>query len=126
MTKIALETLLINGNIELNPSQNSVSFPIIERIYKKMINGISIRKGILVSEDLVIVDGHHRYLASLFANVELATSIAPLSLAKEMIDWEAVKVDDADWDSKKNIDKHNELDAYCNGITTEQLLELIG
>src|SRR5687768_16793270 len=125
MTKADLETLIQSGNIDLSPSQKSVSFPIVERIYKKMINGIIIRAGISISEDLVIVDGHHRYLASLFADYQLATSISPLSSAKEMLDWKNVTVEDEDWDSQAEIQKHNETDARYNDMTTEQLIELI-
>lgn len=91
-----------------------------------MTKGIIIRNGISVSKDLVIIDGHHRYLASLFANVQLATSISTLSSAKEMGDWKNVDVVDDDWDSVAIQQNCNEADAHYNRMTIEQLIELIG
>jgi hypothetical protein len=50
-------------------THNKLCLPIINRIYKKMINGIKF-DAIKVFEK-VIIDGHHRYVSSLLANIEL-------------------------------------------------------
>lgn len=68
-TKQQLLNLIKSNKIELISTHNKLSFPVIERIYKKMTLGIKFQ-GIKI-EGKVIVDGHHRYLASLMAEIEL-------------------------------------------------------
>ena len=49
-------------------THNKLCLPIINRIYNKMINGIKF-DDIKVFEK-VIIDGHHRYVSSLLANIK--------------------------------------------------------
>ena len=63
--KIILEFIRKN-EVELNASQTKLCLPIINRIFKKMSAGINFSA--IKVENNLICDGHHRYLASLFAN----------------------------------------------------------
>ena len=114
-----------SGTIHLSPSQKSVSFPIVERICRKMRLGVKTRS-IQVAEGSIIVDGHHRYLASLLEGVELDMVDCPLSSAKDFTYWGLVELVDEDWDTPYTIDKLNRQDAKFSGMTIERLMELIG
>ena len=82
MNKDELLDLLKGGKIQLNPSQKGISFPIVRRIYKKMKIGLKFDT-IQFAEKSNIVNGHHRYLASLFAEVKFEMVECPLTSAKK-------------------------------------------
>ncbi len=55
--------------IDLKSTHGKLCFPIINRIYQKMLVGIKFPS--IKIDDNLIIDGHHRYLASLLANTDL-------------------------------------------------------
>lgn len=124
MSKDDLIDLVNNRSFELMPSQTSVSYPIIQRISRKMEVGI-LFPSVQIAEGSVIVNGHHRYLASLLTNFELTFVECPLSLAKTVTQWKFVRIVDEDWDSEYGIIRHNETDARYNNMNIEQLLNLL-
>lgn len=88
-----------------------------------MIVGIKF-PSIKIDNDLII-DGHHRYLASLLANTYLYTIPSNKTSATLVYDWNEVIFDDNDWDTDAKIQMLNEHDADNNNITLEEIIELL-
>lgn len=88
-----------------------------------MMLGIKFQ-GIKVDGD-VIVDGHHRYLASIFANVALERIPSIKSAAKNIYEWNVIQIVDDDWDTSAKILMLNEQDADYNNIELNVLLNLL-
>jgi hypothetical protein len=121
--KEKLIKLMRGGNIELISTHVRLSFPIIERMYRKMIINVPFRSISVVGG--AIMNGHHRYLASLLANYNLDRSNGIRSLAKSDVDWSTVILEDVDWDTAEDVEKFNKEDAKYLGITLEELLEKV-
>lgn len=77
--------------IELKSTHDKLCFPIINRIYKKMTIGIKF-PSIKVDGDLII-DGHHRYLASLLADHTLDFTPSLKTSATIIYSWNKVILD---------------------------------
>jgi hypothetical protein len=73
LTKVDIENLFKENNVELKSTHSKLCLPIINRIYRKMVIEIKF-PSIKVYGDLII-DGHHRYLASLLAAVTLEKTL---------------------------------------------------
>lgn len=121
-TEIVLK-LVREGNIELKSTHDKLCYPIIARIYTKMKIGIKF-SGIKVDRD-VIIDGHHRYLASLLAGVSLDMFPSYQTSATIVTDWDSVVFDNEDWDTEAKVLMLNEIDAKFNDISLEKLNELL-
>lgn len=115
--------LLQNGHFQFNPTQVRLSVLVLERIKKKMKVGL-IFPTIKISGNSII-DGHHRYIASLVAHVEVSTTESKLTSVKEVTKWKSVELVEEDWDGADDVKLHNEKDALYNGMTVERLMELI-
>jgi hypothetical protein len=89
----------------------------------KMKLGIKFQ-GIKVEGD-IIVDGHHRYIASKFAEVELDKIPSIKSSAKNIYNWDKVQIVEDDWDTSAKILMLNEQDAAFNNIELAVLLNLL-
>jgi len=76
---------------------------------------------IKVDGDLII-DGHHRYIASLFANVEMERVASIKTSATEITEWKFVTFDSNDWDTEAQIDQFNKNDADFNAISVSEIL----
>ncbi len=70
-------------------TQNKLSLPIIRRLYKKMINGIKFDDIKVV--DACIIDGHHRFVSSLLANIKLDEAKSSKTGATIEYRWEEVE-----------------------------------
>jgi hypothetical protein len=103
-------------------SHNKLCLPIIKRIYKKMINGI-LFDDIKVCDKLII-DGHHRYVSSLLANLKLEEAKSSKTSATKEYDWAIVEFVEEEWDTEDKILRLNELDALYNNIPLEKIIEL--
>ena len=66
--KLILKAIEESDNTLIS-THKKLCLPIINRIYKKMINGIKF-DDIKVC-DTLIIDGHHRYVSSLLAKIKL-------------------------------------------------------
>lgn len=121
--KEQLIELIHSGKIELIGTHEYLSLPVIERIYKKMT--VNLLFGGIRVEKNVIIDGHHRYLASLLANYNLDQVPCIRSQAKKDIEWKAVQLVEEDWDTPSKIEMLNKEDAKYNGMSLEVLLEKI-
>lgn len=109
--------------IELHPSHSKLCFPIIERIYRKMKLGIRF-SGIKIDGD-VIIDGHHRYLAALLAEVYLERYPYSKTSATVVGEWNTVLFDTNDWDTEAKISMLNALDAEYNSISIKTINALL-
>jgi hypothetical protein len=109
--EVLIEFLKVN-NIELKSTHDRLCIPIINRLYKKMAAGLKFTC-IKVADD-IIIDGHHRYLASLFANVKLDRAPSIKTSAKNVTAWHSVVLVDEDWDTEAKIRMFDELDAKYN------------
>jgi hypothetical protein len=121
--KNELDQLFKSGSIELVSTHEHLSIPIIERIYKKM--ALKLKFGSIQVEKGVIINGHHRYVASLLTKYQLEQVPGIKSQAKNTFEWTAVKLLDEDWDTPAKVKLLNEEDAKYNGMSLEELLEKI-
>jgi hypothetical protein len=67
--KEQLIELMHSGKLELISTHEHLSLPVIERIHKKMT--LKLLFGSIQVAENVIINGHHRYLASMLANYTL-------------------------------------------------------
>ncbi len=103
-------------------THNKLCLPIINRIYKKMINGLKF-DDIKVCNTLII-DGHHRYVSSLLANIKLDQVKSSKTSATIEYDWMEVEFVEEEWDTDEKIKGLNELDAEFNNIPIEKIIEM--
>ncbi|QPH40331.1 hypothetical protein [Pedobacter endophyticus] len=122
LTAIEIHEILNKHNVELAPTQAKLSIPIINRIYKKMVLGIDFNK-IKVCGKLII-DGHHRYVSSIIANIEIGKTKTRKNKATIMYKWSEVKFVTTDWDRASKIKRINLMDAKYNDIPLEKIVEM--
>lgn len=103
-------------------THNKLCLPIINRIYKKMKNGLKF-DAIKIC-DTLIIDGHHRYASSLLANIKLDEAKSSKTSATIEYDWMKVEFVDEEWDTVDKIMRLNELDAEFNNIPIEKIIEM--
>jgi hypothetical protein len=73
----------------------------------------------------VIIDGHHRYVSSLLANIKLDEAKSSKTSATIEYKWNDVEFVEEDWDTEDGIKRFNELDAEFNNMTIERIIEMI-
>jgi hypothetical protein len=123
LTVEEIKKLFEEERFEFLCSQKSISLPIINRIYHKMLLGIKFPE-IKVSNN-IIIDGHHRYLASKIALVELQKIYYTELNYLEAKSWNEMFIDETDWDTIEDIRTHILNDAQYNKISIEKLLSLL-
>ena len=123
ITKETVVSILQGKEVELKPTQNKICLPILNRLYLKMSKGIGFA-GIKIADDLII-DGHHRYLASLLANFDLERVQSNKTLATAVNNWNSIDFVDEDWDSDKDVEIFNKMDALRNDLSVEEIVELL-
>jgi hypothetical protein len=115
--------IYISNKIPLyKSSHHRLSIPIINRIYRKMKSGIKF-DDIKICENLII-DGHHRYISSLLAELEIGKSSSLKTSATVQYEWNCVDFINIEWDTKDKIQHLNELDAEFNNISLEKIIEM--
>jgi hypothetical protein len=72
----------------------------------------------------IIIDGHHRYISSLIAEIEIGKSISHKTSATYEYDWETVDFIYEEWDTEDKIKHLNELDAAFNNVSIEKIIEM--
>ncbi len=123
ITKEVVIDFIKKNEIELKSTHAKLCLPIINRLYKKMATGIKF-SNIKVADGLII-DGHHRYLASLLADFKLETVISSSTSATEITDWISIDYVDEDWDTQAKIKMLNEEDAKYNAVSIDEIVELL-
>ena len=73
----------------------------------------------------LIIDGHHRYIASLLAGTTLDAVPSSKTSATIVIEWDTVILVTEDWDTDAKIKMLNEEDANFNGIEIDKITELL-
>ena len=111
--------LIQSEKIELVATQTKISLPIVERMYRKMTAGVSFADIQIV--DNAIMNGHHRYLASLLAGYALGRYKGLRPDVKKNVDWKDIHVDGNDWDQPEEIARFDAEDAKLLGISVEEL-----
>jgi hypothetical protein len=114
--------ILSSKTLDLNATQNKLSIPIINRIYKKMKFGLKF-DAIKVYNNMII-DGHHRYISSVLANIELERVTSSKTIATIEYNWGDVEFVSEEWDTKEKINRLNEQDALFNNLTLEKIIEI--
>ena len=115
--------LLKECNQDLKSTQEKLCFPVVQRIHRKMLAGIKF-KGIKVDGELII-DGHHRYIASLLAGAKMEIVPWKSSSATSPVSWHTVSLVLEDWDTEAKIHILNEEDAVYNGLDIASFTALL-
>lgn len=121
--KNLLEQELLNREFELKPTQNKISLPIVFRIFKKMKANLKF-DAIRVCDN-ILIDGHHRYIASVMANVTTEQFPSTKNHNQTTFEWKEVIIITTDYDYPNDIDYHNFNDAKRNGITVDEVLKML-
>lgn len=125
MTEITEESIkyfLKENKLDYLPTQNKLSLYIINRIYKKMINGIKFE--IVKTNQKFIIDGHHRYISSKLAKIEIEKTSYPKTSATTEYSWNDVQFVSEEWDTDYKILYLNQLDAKYNDLPLEKIIEI--
>lgn len=122
ITKEIIITAIKKEVFHLTATQNKLCIPIINRIYKKMIYGIKF-DDIKVCDNLII-DGHHRYISSILAKIELGVTKSSKTSATIEYKWLKIEFVEEEWDTQNKIEILNQLDAAFNNIPLEKIIEM--
>lgn len=115
MKQITTEDIfkLLNQDVlELKATQNKICLPILSRLFHKMNSGIKFTN-IKVVEGLII-EGHHRYLASQLANYDLGRDLTLKPSKTIAIDGDTIEYTNDEWDTPARIKMLNEEDEKYN------------
>lgn len=122
ITEEIIKEFLKEKELEYLPTHNKLSLPIINRIYKKMINGIKFE--IVKVNENMIIDGHHRYISSELAKSEIEKTSYPKTSATIEYLWNDVVFVNEEWDTDYKILYLNQLDAKYNDLSLEKMIEI--
>lgn len=123
ITSEEIKKYIISREIVLVSTHHKLSIPVIKRIYKKMVNGIKF-DDIKICGNLVI-DGHHRYISSLLAEIEIGKIKSLKSSATKECKWNDIEFDENDWDTISKIQYLNQRDAEYNQVDIETINDII-
>jgi Predicted bile acid beta-glucosidase len=122
VTKKDLEEFFQRNQTDYKPTQGKVCIPIINRMVKKMALGI--RFDDIKVADGWIIEGHHRYVSSLFADISIGKVPGVRTSATPEHDWTSIEFILEEWDTEHKIKYMNELDAVRNKIPLEEIIEM--
>jgi len=91
-------------------------------MHQKMLKGIKF-DDIKICDNLII-DGHHRYISSLLADIQLTSVPTQKTSATQTFDWKNIEFDENDWDTESKIQYLNEQDAKYNNIDIDVLRQI--
>lgn len=108
ITKKEIVTFLSeNSNLKFRPNQGNVSFPIIERICRRLHAGnefspIQVANG-------VVIDGHHRYISLSFLKLNVETVQVDENHSQYgVLKWHEINIDSNDYDSIEERQEYEE------------------
>lgn len=122
ITENIIRKNLRKKEIRLITTHKRLCIPIINRIYKKMSNGIKF-DSIKICDNLII-DGHHRYVSSILAGFELDAVKSSKTSATIEYRWLEVDFVEEEWDTPDKIKRLNEIDAEYNNLPIEKIIEI--
>lgn len=122
ITEETIKKIILENEFEFISTHNKLSLSVINRIYRKMKNGIKFE--VIKVNGNFIIDGHHRYISSKLAEIEIGNMNYPKSSATIEYSWNVVKFVNEEWDTIDKIQYLNELDAEYNNIPLEKMIEI--
>ncbi len=117
-----LREFLKSRNFPLQPTQHKICYPIVQRIYRKMQIGVQFEN--INIDNLLLINGHHRYICSLLLQKELGTNEWKSPSNVMNLRWSEIDIDKNDWESIEIISRHNSSDAVKNKIDIKVLEDL--
>ena len=122
ITEEIIKKIILENEFEFISTHHKLSLSVINRIYRKMKNGIKFE--VIKVNGSLIIDGHHRYISSKLAENEIGNMNYPKSSATIEYSWNVVKFVNEEWDTIDKIHHLNELDAEYNNIPLEKMIEI--
>jgi hypothetical protein len=122
--KNQLEYFLKTEKLVYAPSQDKLSIPLVFRIFTKMMCGLRNFDAIRVADD-IIIDGHHRYIASKLSKTEIQIFPSTKNHNQLVFKWEEIILNPNEYDSDIEINYHNFNDATKNGISLEEIEKIL-
>ena len=102
ITPQVVKLFLSRSAFDLRASQAAISFPIIQRIHRRLQQGYKFRK--IKVLDGVIIDGHHRYICLSMLQMKVESVKAGKNITMlNIVQWAAVFVDQKDYDTLLEI-----------------------
>lgn len=101
MTEITyeeLEKFLLETEFDHQPGQIEISFPIIQRIHRRLQQGNSFSA--IKTRNGRIVDGHHRYICHKLLKIEPVTIVGGANNYKVEFVWAEVSLTTDDYDDE--------------------------
>lgn len=97
-----VQNFLINTTFDFIPGQDEISFPIIQRIHRRLQKGLRF-DAIKVTNDGIISDGHHRYVCLSILGIEIETIKAAKNHNQATYQWDKICLEIKDYDSPDKI-----------------------
>ncbi len=97
-----VQDFLIITSFGFIPGQGEISFPIIQRIHRRLQQGRRFDP-IKVTADGIISDGHHRYVCLSILGIEIKTTKAAKNHNQTTYQWDKICLETKDYDSLAKI-----------------------
>ena len=97
-----VQDFLIRTSFGFIPGQGEISFPVIQRIHRRLQNGHRFDP-IKVTADSIISDGHHRYVCLSILGIEIVTTKAGKNHSQTTYQWDKICLETKDYDSPAKI-----------------------
>ncbi len=107
MERINLETVtyfLQNNELAYHPTQNKISFPLLERIFNRLKAGN--RFSPIQIDEQSLIDGHHRFVCLSMLDLSVET-VNVINSGRAINKWAEVQVEIRDWDSEEERDEYS-------------------
>ena len=104
LTYEQVQNFLIITSFGFIAGQGEISFPIIQRIHRRLQNGHRFDP-IKVTADGIISDGHHRYVCLTILGIEIETIKAGKNHNQPTYHWNKICLETKDYDSLAKIKK---------------------
>lgn len=97
ITHIEVEKFLLETDFDHKPGQKKISFPVIQRIHRRLQQGNSFSA--IKVRDGIIVDGHHRYISHKLLNLNPETVQGGTNSEDVEYVWTEISLVPVDYDS---------------------------
>jgi hypothetical protein len=102
LTYEQVQNFLIITSFGFIAGQGEISFPIIQRIHRRLQQGHRFDP-IKVTADGIISDGHHRYVCLSILGIEIKTTKAAKNHNQTTYQWDKICLETKDYDSLAKI-----------------------
>lgn len=101
-----VEKLLLEATFDHQPGQIEISFPIIQRIHRRLQQGNSFSA--IKTRSGRIVDGHHRYICHKLLQIKPETTVGGANTHQVEFVWSEVSLTNDDYDDEDAINRFAE------------------